>query len=331
MEECSTHPDLPFAKWIVLLGACGVDIFFVISGFVIWRTTGGLGAGTSARTFMRKRLLRVLPLYWLFLILVVVLWGTGLAFRGAPASPMSLAGSFLLLPPGEGRWLVMGIAWTLVYELYFYVLCGIALCSRHAKSRPLLLIGMLAIVPRLLVAVGAVEAGRWYGDPIVMEFVLGCMIARCSDALGRMAFARWAAVAGIVGLIAAARLLESDGTAGLASGVRWWGWGLPAAMLVAACVAGLRIPDRFGGRGAIRLGDESYALYLSHWFVMIGLARLLKSGVAPDVPSTLALGLGAILLALLLSHVIHVRIERPAMRWLGIRFGVSKASRSISS
>ncbi|HUD32946.1 MAG TPA: acyltransferase family protein, partial [Variovorax sp.] len=117
----------------------------------------------------------------------------------------------------------------------------------------------------------------------------------------------------------AAWLLASDGTAGLSRDVRWWGWGVPAALLVAACAAGLRIPDRAGGRVLAVLGDASYALYLTHGFAMIGLARWLKAGGARDVGATMSLGAVAILGSVALACVVHAWIELPLMRWLGAR------------
>lgn len=326
LEECSINPDLPFAKWFVLLGASGVDIFFVISGFVIWRTTGGLSGGASAITFMKKRFLRVMPLYWIFLSFVVVVWGSGMAFRSIDVTPWTLAGSFLLLPVAGGHGLIMGVAWTLIYEMYFYLLCAVVLCSPHEKSRPFLLVAMLAFVPMLLEYAGATQSGEYYGNPIVMEFIFGCMIAKYSIFISRSKLIYWAVFSGIAGLVAAAWLLESDGTAGLSVQVRWWGWGFPAALLVVASVRGIELPKRAGGRVLTVLGDASYALYLTHGFVMTGLARLLKAGASQNLGITLALGTIAILLAIAVSCVVHFRIERPLTRWLGTRYIASGTS-----
>jgi exopolysaccharide production protein ExoZ len=325
LEECSANASLTVPKGLVLFGASGVDIFFVVSGFVIWRTTLGLSSRQSAGAFTKRRLLRVLPLYWICLIFILLLWMSTMAFRSLSVTPSTLMSSFFLLPPSGDGGLLIGAAWTLVYEIYFYALCAMALCFGRERLRPLLLVCMLALLPRVLVNLGAVTIGSYYGNPIVMEFVLGCLLGMLAT---RIAYLRWryrAAAAGITGLVLASCFLESQGTAGLVAEVRWWGWGIPAALLVWACVAGLQVPRAAGARWLNTLGDASYALYLTHGLVMIALARLLKSGVASQLWATLALGAAAVVFAILLSYFFHLRIEVPLTRWLDRRFAESPA------
>lgn len=314
LEECSANMDLAALKSWVLFGASGVDIFFVISGFVIWRATGGLGQKLSPADFMKRRLMRVVPLYWTCLSAALLLWSTGIFFRSISVSPTTLASSYFLLPPLAEKGLVIGAAWTLVYELYFYILCMAALTIRKAQIRPLFLACMLATVPWMLTHLGAVEFGAYYGNPIVAEFVFGCVLAHCARYVVERGFKYVLGAVGLLGLIGATMFLDSQGTAGLADHVRWWGWGIPAALLVAASVGGMQVSGRRGGRYLNVLGDASYALYLSHGFVMAALAKLLKSGMFGSTWATVSLGAVAVAVSVLASCIVHFYVEVPITR-----------------
>jgi exopolysaccharide production protein ExoZ len=112
------YPPLQF-------GAGGVDVFFVISGFImVWSSRGLFGQPGAAGTFMARRLVRIVPLDWAttLLFLAGILIHPPMAHRGV--DPPHLVASLLFLPwpdqDGEHS-PFYGIGWTLNYEMFFYV------------------------------------------------------------------------------------------------------------------------------------------------------------------------------------------------------------------
>jgi exopolysaccharide production protein ExoZ len=173
LEEASGSPLALVSPAAQRLGACGVDIFFVISGLVMWHATGGFSSQTSAKRFLARRLTRIMPSYWAWLAIVVALSCSGIAFRHVPLGAVTLSESVLLLPPTTSAGLVLGVAWTLVYELYFYLICTAALCLPWQRYRVVLIVGLLAGVPMALNMFGATAQGQYYASPIVIEFLSG--------------------------------------------------------------------------------------------------------------------------------------------------------------
>jgi exopolysaccharide production protein ExoZ len=296
------------------VGACGVDIFFVISGLVMWHATGGFSAQTSAKQFIARRLTRIVPSYWAALAIMAGLAGSGIAFKHVQLGAVTLGESVFLLPPTTSAGLVLGVAWTLVYELYFYVICTAALCVPWQRFRVAAIAALLAGVPVALEMVGASAQGHYYGNPIVIEFLGGIGLGALSTWLPQLSLRlRWAVLALCGALFWWASLASPDAaTAGLPTAMRWWAWGVPATLLVAAFV---HTPDKGGrvARGLTVLGNASYVLYLTHGFWMNVFAKAVKAGV---FHSSLSLYLAAAcvaVLAVVSALGIHLCLEKPLL------------------
>ena len=251
----------------------GVDIFFVISGFVIVHASGRLfGQKGGSVRFLRRRLTRIVPLYWalttLFLVMTLLRRS---AIHGTIGGPVYILASYLFIPfarPDGVPEPALGLGWTLNYEMFFYLVMTPFLLLPRFRA-----VAGSAVVLCLLVGFGqAVGFGtlplRFWSDPIILEFVLGMGLA-LAVARG-LALPGWARIALIALAVVWLHLL-----AGGPIGGRVASFGLPGAMLVAAAVSNRRA-DRVGGtaRGLIRLGDASYAMYLFHPFVMRGFTLL---------------------------------------------------------
>src|SRR3954451_15297253 len=161
----------------------GVDIFFVISGFIMWVTTARR-AGITGTQFMLNRLIRIVPLYWLVssFVLVTALTAPYL-LHTTVFDPAHTVASFLFFParhPVTGAFsplLVPG--WTLNYEMLFYVLfaASIALSGGSAVRRLALIAGLILsvlIVSNLLKS--RVDVFNFYAAPIMLEFVAGTLL-----------------------------------------------------------------------------------------------------------------------------------------------------------
>jgi exopolysaccharide production protein ExoZ len=105
--------------WVDLPGEVGVYIFFVISGFIIQRTAPVKSGRTSALDFLRRRLIRIVPMYWIF----TSLYAAKLMAQHKAVLPMDFLKSILFIPylnaVGQMR-PVHQLGWTLNFEMYFY-------------------------------------------------------------------------------------------------------------------------------------------------------------------------------------------------------------------
>ncbi|MBC8748046.1 MULTISPECIES: acyltransferase family protein [Paraburkholderia] len=258
-------------------GEIGVDVFFVISGFVMALVTHGLPPGIeSARSFICARIARVVPLYWiltaLFIALVAFVPGVPEAFDHARVSAWHALSSFLFLPSTSWTGIaapVLGVGWTLNYEMWFYAVFAVAM---SVTRRRLLAVGAFLLVTSALhLLPGEGVAFAFYTNPLVLEFVFGCCVGA------------WYASGRTVPLAAAAGLLVVVAAAGafaprLTDANRFLVFGLPALAVV---VAGLSVESKVRwSRWLERIGDASYSLYLTHLLAMpvvIGLLQMIDA------------------------------------------------------
>lgn len=186
--------DLFRPRW----GALGVDVFFVLSGFIMVVATHR--RPVTPWTFMRQRIVRVVPLYWLLtLVLVAAALALPGQFRSVVVDPAHVLKSLLFIPhdapgaPGElAPVLVPG--WTLNYEMFFYACFALTL----GRLRWLVvLFAGLATIGWLLQP--ATAAARFYTSALLLEFVAGALLARAWIAAGAPvpAWARWRSRVGL--------------------------------------------------------------------------------------------------------------------------------------
>ena len=291
----------------------GVDIFFVISGMIMTIVSDGhFGRPGAARHFLLRRIIRIVPIYWLMTALMIAtLVFLPSQVRNTSADPASVFTSLLFIPwpRADGQIVpILAQGWTLNYEAFFYL--AFAFAMLHRRGLALLVAGfaMLAFcniaIPEHLVAL------RFWSDPIILEFVAGIGLAKLWLSGIRL---RAAAVA-VLAVIALA-LFAATAPLGLTQYDRFIANGVPAALL---CAAVLFAPDRRAPglihRALVANGDASYALYLSHTFT-INAVILLLSG---QVPGWAAMGTAAAL-SIITALVIHRLIERPMVRALRAR------------
>jgi exopolysaccharide production protein ExoZ len=263
-----------FAPQRLLPLDAGVDLFFVISGFVmVYASRDMFGRTESAGVFLRRRLARIVPIYWAVTLLYLAVSFGGLAPVNRPQPDgWEIAASFLFVPwiLGQGPLVqpVYTLGWTLNYEMLFYALFALFLPLKRAVAVPLL-VGVLM----LLVAVGQVIPSsqvqlHFWTRSIILEFAFGMII-------GQMALSGVRPGKGLAAALSVAALA-----------MLWIGhvqlgifpdralqYGLPAALLVIAALAFNDIDAaRPLARLGVRLGDASYAIYLLHPFVIRGVA-----------------------------------------------------------
>ena len=292
-------------------GASGVDIFFVLSGFIMLHVSfRGTDAPPTPGAFLLRRATRIYPFYWLCCLGVLTISAMGfLATHHFPASRVVAA---LLLLPGDT---ILGVSWTLVYEVYFYLLFAATL---KARSATVSVFATTAAILALQVAgalLPASDTASFLTSPLPLEFCFGLFLA--------YAYAAWSrrnrswpvppvAALALMGLMAAVPLfVMHDGTAGLPALPRVFAWGIPATLVVASALS-IGAPRGAIARFLVLLGDASYALYLTHVFVMMGYGRVMKIEAFRHLPQQGFVVL-IVLLCLAVGLVAHLVLEKPLL------------------
>ena len=300
-------------------GHVGVEFFFVISGFIIlsvhWRD---IGRRETAWRFLRKRFVRIYPIYWIVLgSLLVVYFAVPSFGQGFERNPDIIASSiFLVGGPSLSDTLlrpvtILPAAWTLYYEVQFYALFLTLIMSRRVGA--ILLAGWFILSVASLLFGPLPGAAALYFSPYNLLFLLGMAAAWLirSRTVRRPTLL---AVGGL-GLFFAAGLQEG-GPAWLSDPQQSLLCGLGSMTALIGLVelergGRLRVP-----RFLIRLGEASYAIYLAHLSVLVLMAKL-----ATRLPGRDAVPPGAWYAVFFVSAVVaglvfHLLVERPMLRAL---------------
>lgn len=279
----------------------GVDMFFIISGaimYLVTRNTADQSPLSRTTEFVFRRSARVYPVFWMSAVFGALVFG-GVALT----EPLALISRLALLsdPPFQP------VAWTMVYEIRFYLMVALVLLFAGRKLD--LGFGIWAALLTGAVVLGA--AGVLPVDPathlLMLEFIIGV-------ALGALVSRRifvwpvWMVIAGIIGFtLTTATLFPAN-----MDSWRVYGYGLPMAALLYGTIGleqrgWLRIP-----RLVSFAGDISYSLYLWHLPIALCLRPLVPSG-------GLIQGLGYIgvvsVVSVAVSCASFVMIERPITLW----------------
>ena len=251
-----------FANWTF-----GIHIFFVVSGFIMITSTHDFGEPGASLRFLSRRLVRIVPLYWIIttLGLVMVL----IAPHELPIEHDKFTyvlGSYLFFPVprevGDLRPLV-GQGWTLNYEMYFYVVFAIGLFLPRARAVAWmsLMFAMLCFEGRNVTT--ASPALYTWTDGLVLEFMLGVFVGlawlrgwRLPPVLRVLAVAAGFALAA----------MKFSGPVALVSG-------LPASLVLVGFMLGPQPAITAAGATLALIGDASYSLYLTHTFILRALSR----------------------------------------------------------
>lgn len=263
----------------------GVELFFLISGFVMVASTQG--RDMSPAEFLRRRAVRIVPLYWIMTAGFAVMAG-GVDVRWLLASLF-----FVPLPNGQGGVLdpVLQLGWTLNFEMFFYALFALSLLLPRATRLPAVTGALLA-----LAIAGAImplpQPLAWYASKELLLFAAGMAAANFSWRLPP-----WAIFAGFSGLVL--------------------GWTVTDIALLSVYIPALLVllgsrsldPRMRPARFPVLLGDASYALYLSHPLAL----QIAFVALRPALPPVLLLPV-VLAFAVAIAVLIHRAVELPAGR-----------------
>lgn len=323
------HTGTPWPSYLGGLsgfGGTGLDIFFVISGFIMVyvgvRYFRGEG---SVQDFLWRRVLRIFPLYWFVTLLYVGLASTktlltllsGQSFAASLDLDLQwyrLLGSFTLFPTYNEAGIIrpiVGVGWTLSYEVFFYLVFALTIGIGFRWSLPIIavLFAFLAFVPLPL---GKSALAEFLMNPVLLEFPMGMLIGY-GVVLG-LRPPRWLLISSLVlslvgYLIGIIFNFDYD--------YHYLYRGIPSALLVFGLIFweiqfGLKIPSFL-----VKLGDASYSIYLIHSMVISYVViQLVMAIPALQQVHVDLLGFATFLIASSVGLLLYEKIEHPLQRFV---------------
>jgi exopolysaccharide production protein ExoZ len=306
--------QLQMRHWLFLIGEHGVDLFFVISGFIMVALTDA--RHSTAGTFVLDRIARIVPPYWLATACAFLLAAVDPHFYHGSTDLALLAKSLAFIPsinPFGQVQPTLYLGWTLNYEMFFYAVFALTLLMPRGRLVLLsTLFALLVLTGALLRPTGAMESV--YTDPLLLEFAAGAILGRVFGAgTHRAAVPLQACVALAVALALAVLSLCFPRLA----------FGAGAVALIAI---GLLL-ERAGYMPRMawlkQVGDASFAIYLFQQFAFLGTSTALNAlfalflhRAAPQLLIQLLGIAAAILLGVLLSTYLERPMTRAVKRWM---------------
>ena len=293
--------EFDFFHWT---GFAGVDIFFVISGFIMWYTARKL----DVANFLYLRLTRIYVGYWPLVVLAALIT---LGTNPAPLAQINWPATLTLYPVVPLKQTILPVAWTLSFELYFYTLFALflAIRLRYAIATAALIIG-LSVMFAVLHPETVGPPFTWPSfllSPFLLEFFCGVLIGVYAEVYRTDWPWLWIA-GGTVGLVVSLALVHFA-LETLTDPLRVLMLGPCAGAIVYGVVCledTTRAPTQL-----VVLGGASYALYLCHGFLL----WLLRWIIGPQTPVFAFFTFLVMVAIIVVYSVIHYRyIEQPLLR-----------------
>jgi len=285
----------------------GVDLFFVISGFIMLVTTHGKQV-TSAQ-FFRLRVIRVAPMYWIWTTVLAICLVGGIVSSKAGLAPTVLLQSYLFIPKSAP---VLFPGWTLNYEMFFYAIFALSLAPSSRLQLPsfLTVIGLLVAAGYVLKPANPIL--QTYTSPLLLEFAagsvtgylwvrdklkIGSAVSLLAIGVGFFLLFRW----GLAPLFGKTQLLG-------------------AILVVIGCLQPAL--SRLQNRLFLALGDASYSIYLTHPFtIMLLRAAWAQHSSQLSFASASTFMALAVLLSAAAGLGLYRWVERPLTAWLRSALG----------
>jgi exopolysaccharide production protein ExoZ len=312
------------SKWPL---SAGVDLFFVISGFVMVVASRNMFQKPGAASlFLRKRISRIVPIYWLVTsVFILIAWLRPAFLNSAFPTLTEIAKSYFFIPylkVADG--LVQPIyklGWTLNYEMMFY--CAFALVIMMPMRRALLVLSAAFL---MIVAFGLIVAPppgmlSFWSSTLILEFVAGMWIG-----YALLKNIRISASLGIVLIVAGMALLISfDLLAMNQDKMRVLGFGLPAALIAVGAALGFSQLDasNLPIRLMAALGNASYALYLCHPFAVRFFRLVWEKTGALTIFGPWIYVATATIAAAVAALLIYRFVEKPMTAWTQKQLGAT--------
>jgi len=293
-------------------GAMGVDLFFVISGFVITLSAAKLGSGKIAsQNFLKSRFKRIIPTYFILLLFTFILSG-GMSIFHYPEKLENLVSAMTFSPLFVDNApfyindnLTFGIRWTLNYEIYFYLIAGICLLFKRPCLSLLIFFSTALIIIPILTGneVTFSSQGYQYGipyfnlmtNPISWLFISGMLIALSVPLMQKIPkTVKLVYLAFGTGYLIDNLFITKNLGHGLTAS------GLPLVLFLSGVVMNDAWLKKITPNWLVFLGDISFSLYLIHTLMNTGIGkRLIWTGLTENTSGFVLYSVCSLLLATL--------------------------------
>ncbi|WP_306414073.1 acyltransferase family protein [Allorhizobium borbori] len=297
----------------------GVDVFFIISGFIMYYLMRDrFGEPGISGKFLRRRLIRVVPLYWACTTLMVAsILSAKQLINNNVLDPVHLIASYLFIPWPRANgeiFPVFSLGWTLNYEIIFYIVFAIALSMSRRSGLIFAFLAFSALVAGHMAAPESWWFLHYVGDWIIFEFLIGIALAAIFLNTDRRISPLVAVAFMVVGVLLAVIFYQTGSYTFMPRLVTG---GIPAAFIFIGAVFVDFTPKNRVARWLEVGGDASYALYLVHAFTANIVAII---GGRLGLPSLVTFGVGVVV-SVGASVVTYRFFERPITNFLNQRFG----------
>ena len=298
-----------------IFGSFGVDIFFVISGFVMAMIADNQ---PNIKTFLVDRISRIVPLYWVFTIILFIfsIFWPELLNSTRPIVSNLIKSLFFIpfLKESGGLQPLLFVGWSLNYEMFFYLVIAISLVLTHSFKQLFINSTILILGSYLYLGffLDDLVLNKFFGENFVFEFILGmgCYAIYSSKKLKNIPNFYFLLI------VFAAFLIMALASIYHLTYPRIVGYGIPSALLVLSlvCLESAIPKDSFFSNFFLKIGDASYAIYLSHFFIIDGFRKIISIRVNfIDINSLI----GCVVqmgVAVLIGYLIYLYIDKPLHR-----------------
>jgi len=288
-------------------GEAGVDLFFVISGYIMCYTTSR--RKTNIYKFIKARFTRIIPLYWILTSVALFVYLIAPDKINSSGGDTSIFHSFTLLPT-QAKYLIEN-GWTLSYEFFFYIIFSFGLAFSAAKKDliPTVILSVL-VVAGLLFSSNNVYFG-FMTAPILIEFIMGIA---AFNLLQRCVYPRNTAIFLCLSSVIILLCISYWG----GTGNRVVDYGIPSLLFFIGMVSlegdlqnhGHNLPSRLLGK----IGDSSYSAYLVHPF-FLAIAAIIFSKVGITSYGSIFV-ISLVLGSLLTGWICYVTLEKPIDKFI---------------
>lgn len=304
-------------------GGSGVDIFFVLSGFIItYSNMRYIEQPSSVWKFLKRRFIRIFPIYWIIITCFLLLQLALPAFYNTHFNTgfVNILQTYLLLP---GHVMLNGVSWSLTNELFFYLLFVLALLIPNKKITFYMMLAYLAVLIVFALKGPAVTNGNAYTRillfPMNIEFFLGVLIVLFVNRLPK-GLVYPLLISGILLFILGANLHNGDvGVVGETTDMalrRVLLFGFPAFLVILALVK-IELNRTINMHNIfLHLGDASYSIYLIHLPIVAAFFKLLVKFNINNTGLIFLLTCILIIIICAAGIIIYHKIEKPLINKL---------------
>jgi len=304
----------PILDSMIPLGNWGVDLFFVISGFIMitvhW---SDFGAANGSKRFLIRRVVRIIPNYWLVTLFMFAIITLAPSMLHHWPTHANIIPSLLLFPDKNGT--ILFQAWTLIYEMYFYYVFTALLNFPRRVALAGMGIWAMLIFAAQFFPVDSNIFWHYYLSNIILEFLVGVVAGVLI--INRLFVAPIASIAlGIIAVgLALAYALHFNTTPWLGGNYRWAFVGIPMALILYGSVQLEKIGNRTFPTFMLHTGDASYSIYLWHMILYVVASKaLLVVARHVNIPTPILL---VVIPALVVSAgiLLYRYVEVPLLRF----------------